>query len=91
MTVVGKRVVMAMMMGVRRVTVWSPMMQRRQSPVAAAVPETIAKAAPTTRGSPVAEAVALTVPVAVTAAVRSSMTASSVAVTVPVAVSMAAA
>ena len=26
MTVVGKRVVMAMMMGVRRVTVWGPMM-----------------------------------------------------------------
>ena len=58
--------------------------------MAAAVPETVAKAAPTTRGSPVAEAVALTVPVAVTTAVHSSMTASSMAVTVPMAVSMAA-
>ena len=58
--------------------------------MAAAVPETVAKAAATTRGSPVAEAVALTVPVAVATAVRSSMTNSSVAVTVPVAVSMAA-
>ena len=92
MTTVRKRVVMmAMMMQVRGVTVRSPVVQRRQRPVTATVPETVAKAALTTRSSPVAEAVALTVPVAVTTAVQSSMTASSVAVTVPVAVSMVAA
>ena len=84
------RVVMAMVMRIRGITMRSPVMQRGQSPVAAAVPETVAKAALTTRGSSVAEAVALTVPVAVTTAVRSSMPAS-VAVAVPVAVSMVAA
>ena len=91
MTRVRKRVVMAMMMWVRGVTVRSPVMQRRQSPVAAAVPKTVAKAALTTRGSSVAEAVALAVSVAVTTAIWSSMAATSVAVAVPVAVSMVAA
>ena len=88
-TTVRKRMVMAMMMWVRWVTVGS-MMQRRKSSMAAAVSETISKAALTARGSPVAETISPTVPVAVATAVWNSMTAN-VAVALPVAVSSVAA